>query len=79
MQLRIGQKVQVMLPKDQTGVNTVKQFQGKISKIKSICIYKNGNTRYYSYTLAGCKSDWGIDYEFAEDWLVPLDDEEVTE
>lgn len=79
MQFHIGDRVKVMLPADQTGVDTVRQFQGKVSVIKSAHFYCKGKSMLgRSYTLLGCKSDWGIDYEFLEDWLIPID-EGVTE
>lgn len=79
MQFHIGDKVKVMLPADQIGTDTVKEFQGKVSVVEAVRYYRKGSSMLgRSYILLGCKSDWGIDYEFTEDWLVPLDDEEVA-
>lgn len=76
MHFKIGDKVKVMLPPNETvGANTVRQFQDKVSVIKDVHINrKTKSTLGHSYTLKGCKTDWGIDYEFCEEWLVPLDE-----
>lgn len=76
MQFRIGQQVRVMLPPgESTGTNTVEHFQGKASVIKTVHINRKGKSLLgYSYTLLGCKTKWGIDLEFCEEWLVPLDE-----
>ena len=76
MHLRIGDRVKVMLPLgDATGASTVKQYNGKVTVIKSVKSYhKKSSMLGYAYTLVGCRSDWGIDLEFIEDWLVPIDE-----
>lgn len=80
MAFNIGDRVKVMPPSDQVGVDTIKQFQGKVTLVKDVRIYRKENSMLgRGYTLLGCKTDWGIDYEFCEEWLVPVDDEEVTE
>ena len=74
--LKIGDKVKVMLPvSDQaSAAATVKKYQNKVTVIKEVHIHKKGtSSQGRTYVLAGCKSDWGIDYEFVEDWLVPID------
>ena len=71
MNFKKGDRVKVMLPsKEVTGVDTVKQFQGLESVIKDVSINSYG----HSYTLKGCKTDWGLPYWFCEDWLVPIDE-----
>lgn len=81
MHFQIGDRVKVMLPAgESTGAYTVKQFQGKVTVIKDIHVTRKGkSTLGTAYTLAGCKTDWGLPYWFCEEWLVPLDDEGVEE
>ena len=75
--LKEGQMVQVVLPlKDTVGAETVADFKGVVTTVKEVKMYRKGrSTTFYSYTLHGCQSEYGIDLEFCEDWLVPLDDE----
>lgn len=77
MHFQIGDRVKVMFPPGEaTGVETVRQFQNKVSIIKDVHINRKAkSTLGYSYTLLGCKTEWGIDYEFCEEWLVPMDEE----
>lgn len=74
--LQLGDKVRVVFPaSDQASAETVKKYQDKVTIIKSIHIHKKGkSSQGRTYILAGCKSDWGIDYEFVEDWLIPIDE-----
>lgn len=74
--LQLGDKVRVMFPaSDQASAETVKKYQDKVTIIKNIHIHKKGkSSQGRTYILAGCKSDWGIDYEFVEDWLIPIDE-----
>ena len=76
MHFQIGDRVKVMLPTNEsTGANTVKQFQDKVTVIKDVHIARKGkSTLGTAYTLAGCKTDWGLPYWFCEEWLVPLDE-----
>ena len=78
--LKIGDRVKVAFPPgEQTLFDDIKKFEGKVSVVKERRYYrKTHSTTFYTYILAGCRSDWGISYEFCEEWLVPLD-EEVTE
>ena len=78
--LKIGDKVKVVFPaSDQASAETVKKYQGKVTTIKDVRIYRKGkSSQGRTYVLAGCRSDWGIDYEFVDDWLIPIK-EEVTE
>ena len=77
--LKIGSRVKVMLPLgDQVGASTVKQYHGKVTVIKDIRTYHKGTSSLgRSFILAGCKSDWGIDYEFLEGWLIPIEGDEI--
>lgn len=59
---------------DIASAREVKKYNGKVTKIRSINHCRKG----YSYTLAGCKSNYGIPYEFVAEWLTPWEDE-VTE
>ena len=80
MHFQIGDRVKVMLPAgESTGAYTVEHFQGKVTVIKSVHYNKKDKSSLgYSYTLVGCKTKWGLDYHFCEEWLVPID-EGVTE
>lgn len=75
--LKVGDRVKVVIPRgDVTGANIVKQFNGKVTVVKEVkTYYKSKSSLGRTFALAGCKSDWGIDYEFVEEWLVPLDEE----
>lgn len=70
----------MMFPlKEQINVGVIAQYQNKVTVIKGVRHYHKGASSLgNSYTLVGCKSAFGLDYEFCEDWLVPLD-EGVTE
>lgn len=74
MQFRIGDKVKVMFPQgDVVGTDVIRKYQNKVTIIKEIKTYHKGTSSLgRSYVLAGCRSDWGIDYEFIEEWLVPI-------
>lgn len=76
MQFRIGDKVKVVIPPgDVTGTDAVKKYQGKVTVVKTIKTYHKGSsTLGRTVILAGCRSDWGIDYEFLEDWLILADE-----
>lgn len=76
--LRIGDRVKVMYPSgDVIGLEPIKCFQNKVTVVKGCHIYQKGKSSLgRSYTLAGCKSDYGIDYEFIEEWLIPLGESE---
>lgn len=80
MHFQMGDRVRVMIPTgDTTGAYTVKQFNEKVTVIKGVhVVHKGKSTLGYEYTLIGCKTDWGLDYHFCEEWLMPIR-EEVTE
>ena len=67
MQFRLGDKVKVVIPPgDVTGTDVIKTY------------HKGTSTLGRTVILAGCRSDWGINYEFLEEWLM-LADEGVEE
>lgn len=72
--LKIGDRVKVMFPSNEQSITeTMRTFQGKVTVIKKEHHFKNRTTAYKAFTLAGCKSDFGIDYLFLEDWLIPME------
>lgn len=75
--LKIGDKVKIMIPPgDQVGANTVRQYNNTTAVIKDIrTFYKGKSSLGRTFILSECKSRFGIDYEFIEDWIVPLDEE----
>lgn len=79
MHYKVGDRVRVMPPTNEsTGVYTIEKFRGKVSTIKDVNVIRKGrSTLGISYTLEGCKTDWGLDYSFCEEWLV-LANEEVA-
>lgn len=71
--MRTGDRVKVMPPRDQVGVDTIERFRGKVTVIKGVKDYRKGSSYYgRTYFLVGCKNDWGMDLEFCEEWLIPL-------
>lgn len=77
MHFQIGDRVKVVFPSgDLTGINTVKQFENVTTVVKSIHICRKGKSSLgYEYTLMGCKTDYGLDYHFCEQWLIPIGEE----
>lgn len=73
--LKTGDRVKVVFPlKDQIGIETIKRFHNMVTTVKEVHGIKAGKPLYgCSYTLVGCTSRYGVDYEFCEEWLVPLD------
>lgn len=72
--LQTGRKVKVMIPmNEQTAGVNVKQFNGKVTTIKSTKHYTQGSLNVH--TLDGCASDMGCDYFFIEEWLIPMESE----
>ena len=76
MQFRLGDKVKVVIPPgDVTGTDVIKKYQGKVTVVKRIKTYHKGpSTLGRTVILAGCRSDWGINYEFLEEWLQLADE-----
>lgn len=77
MQFRMGDKVKIMFPPGEViGTEIIRKYQNKVTVIKGIKTYHKGKSSLgRAYVLAGCRSDWGINYEFVEDWLVPITEE----
>lgn len=77
MHFQVGDKVKVMPPTNETtGAYTIEKFRGKVTTIKDVHVCRKGkSTLGTSYTLVGCKTDWGLDYSFCEEWLVLAEDE----
>lgn len=75
--LKIGDRVKVFFsPGEQTVFDDLKRFNGKVTVIKGDHHYKKPrNTMFHTYTLVGCTSEYGLDYEFCEEWLIPLSEE----
>lgn len=77
--MTIGSTVMVAYPtKETTVTKKMKEFDGKITTIIKVRTLKVKQWSTPIYTLRGCKTEFGNDYEFLREWLVPLD-EEVTE
>lgn len=76
--LTIGQKVKVMIPlNENTASMTIKQFNGKVSTVKSCIQYRGKAVHCDTYTLDGCVGGCEVPYEFFEEWLIPLDEVEA--
>ena len=73
--LNKGTRVRVNIPESETTVSrAVRQFSGRVTRITDVKhTYLKKTASLYTYTLAGCVSDFGIPYEFMEAWLVPQD------
>lgn len=56
---------------EQTISEAMRSFNGRTARIKTARHYPKGGVN--TYTLEHCHSKYGIDYEFIEDWLVPMD------
>lgn len=71
--LEIGDKVKVVMPiKELTLSQTMRMFHGRVTRITGEVVYTQFSSRK-TYLLEGCESDFGIPYEFHDEWLVPLD------
>lgn len=58
----------MVLPKESTA-QYLRKFNGQTFTIKRTMHHKGSQNTYY---LEGCKTDVGTDYEFHEDWIVPI-------
>lgn len=76
--LKKGQRVRVFIPSaEQTISKTMKRHHNKVTEIKEVVRHRAANKgTSYTYKLENCKSNYGIYYEFMEEWLVPYDVEE---
>lgn len=81
--LKTGDKVMVFIPlKELANARPLVQFDRKVSTVTGSRMYKTARkTTFRTYTLEGCKSPIGTDYEFVEEWLIPCDEseEEMTQ
>lgn len=77
--LPIGTKVKVMIPlAEQTVSDVMKQFNGTITEVVDYRYYRSKkSTAFYTYLLKDCESRYGNKYEFCQEWLIPLESEEV--
>ena len=77
--MTIGSRVMIAFPpKETTITKQVRKYDGKVTTIAEVRTRMLKKFRISTYILKGCKSEFGLDYEFLREWLVPLD-EEVTE
>lgn len=65
-------------PKETTVTKQARKFDGKVTTITKVRTRMLKKFCISTYVLKGCKTEFGLDYEFLREWLVPLD-EEVTE
>lgn len=74
--LKVRSKVKIVFPLGEQAVTkTMKKFHNKETTIKEEHIYRKKSSQFKSYILEDCKSDFGVDYEFCEEWLVPIESE----
>lgn len=70
---KIGDRVKVCIPKDEpTAIDGIKKYNGSI---RVVSFYKRVSTACY-YELVGCRSEYGVPYAFADEWLLPIDESE---
>ena len=78
-ELKIGDRVRVAYSLgEQTVFASMREFDNMVTTIEGERYYKRGASSFKTYTLKGCTSRYGNDYEFLEEWLMPIT-EEVTE
>lgn len=64
-----GQTVKVSIGENEaTASKAVREFEGFVTRIKEVKPYKGS---IFTYILEGAYSLCGVDYEFAEEWLIP--------
>lgn len=70
--LTTGQRVKVVFPERELSVTPYmrQHFQGVETRIKEVCPVRGA---FKTYILEGCVSDFGNDFHFVDEWLVPLD------
>lgn len=73
--LNKGDRVLIHFPSDEPAVTYKmrKRFEGVESVVRKVT---KGKWQVRFYELKNCKSDFGVNYTFIEDWLIPLDSEE---
>ena len=79
--LKEGTRVKIMIPlKEQTASTTLKQLNGIIAEVEEAKYYRSKKSAaYYIYRLKDVVSRYGMPYFFAEAWLIPQDEYEVSE
>lgn len=71
--LKTGDKVKVFIPSNEQSVSkAISEFNGTITFVKKRKVYRKNSSQYNFYTLDDCTSKFGNDYEFSEEWLIPL-------
>lgn len=70
--LTTGQRVKVMFPERELAVTPYmrQHFQGVETRIKEVVPVRGA---FKTYILEGCVSDFGNDFHFVDEWLIPLD------
>lgn len=67
---KAGDKVIVAMPSHEAGiVSGMRRFKGRTMTVEKVIKYAKYSG--HAYILADCKSGYGIDYEWCEDWLLP--------
>lgn len=75
--LKEGTKVKVAIPlNEQTAPMCIKKYNGKVTRVKDVFHHGGLRKQFYTYTLKGCSSDFGLDYYFIESWLIPVEESE---
>ena len=76
--LKKGDKVEIFIPlKELASARPLVQFNHTVRTITGSRMYKTARkTTFRTYTLNGCKSPNGTDYEFVDEWLVPYGESE---
>ena len=73
--MQIGDRVRIVFSLgEQTVFDSLRKFNDKVTTIEGEHYYKRGASSFKTYTLEGCKSRYGSDYEFLEEWLNPIDE-----
>lgn len=68
----------VHFPKKEVTVKrNIRQFEGTEAVITGA--HQTPITGTWQYNLGGCVSPYGLPYWFCDDWLVPIDESEVSE
>lgn len=62
-------------PKETTVTKQVRKYDGKVTTITEVRTRMLKKFCISTYILKGCKTEFGLDYEFLREWLVPLDEE----
>lgn len=72
--LKKGQRVRVIFPPKEQAADPVRKWNDKVMVIAEAIHHRaTSKGTSFPYTLEGCKSKFGIPYEFLEEWLIPYD------